>query len=243
MIYLKKKLHGLLLRHYFAWNSCVTRTRKIHRKRLIRGSLQRQLGREREVAAALRKRAVSTPRETVDFDATKWGKLVKKLAPMNDGFGPSIESRDGKLFRRRFRVPWQVYCDLVKKCTDDKLFGPSSTTEVDICGYNICPPSIKLLGVLRMLGRNWLCDDVAEATCMGESTVRRAFATFTENFVEKYYASTVYRPTGLKLERMMAVYAKMGLDGCVGSTDCVHVKWDRCPIELTNLCKGKEGKR
>jgi hypothetical protein len=28
---------------------------------------------------------------------------------------------------------------------------------------------------------------------------------------------------------------------CIGSTDCIHVKWDRCPVELTNLCKGKEG--
>ena len=33
----------------------------------------------------------------------------------------------------------------------------------------------------------------------------------------------------------------MGLPGCIGSTDCVHVKWDRCPTKLTNLCKGKEG--
>ena len=27
----------------------------------------------------------------------------------------------------------------------------------------------------------------------------------------------------------------------MGSTDCVHVKCDRCSIELTNLCKVKEG--
>ena len=39
----------------------------------------------------------------------------------------------------------------------------------------------------------------------------------------------------------MNVYAKMGLPGCVGSTDVVHVKWDRCPVRLYHLCKGKEG--
>lgn len=37
------------------------------------------------------------------------------------------------------------------------------------------------------------------------------------------------------------MYARMGLPGCIGSTDCVHLKWDRCPIGITNLCKGKEG--
>ena len=49
---------------------------------------------------------------------------------------------------------------------------------MDLCNKDICPVTIKLLGVLRMLGRNWICDDVAEATGMGESTVRRAFKLF-----------------------------------------------------------------
>ena len=46
---------------------------------------------------------------------------------------------------------------------------------------------------------------------------------------------------GVKLTSMMAIYEKMGLPGCIGSTDCVHIKWDRCPVGLTNVCKGKEG--
>lgn len=33
----------------------------------------------------------------------------------------------------------------------------------------------------------------------------------------------------------------MGLPGCIGSTDCVHLKWDRCPVGLAQLCSGKEG--
>jgi hypothetical protein len=40
---------------------------------------------------------------------------------------------------------------------------------------------------------------------------------------------------------MMEIFHKMGLPGCVGSTDCVHLKWDRCAATLMNLCKGKEG--
>ena len=175
----------------------------------------------------------------VDYLSQTWGLLLKKLSVIPGG--PSITSRDGKLFRRRFRVPWAVFIDLLQKCKEKKLFGENSLMEFDCCGSRICPFAIKLLGVLRILGRNWCCDDVAEASGMGESTVRRGFLDFCNNFVENYYDKYIYRPTGEKLAKMMKIYSRMGLPGCIGSTDCVHLKWYRCPVGLTNLCKGKEG--
>jgi hypothetical protein len=37
-------------------------------------------------------------------------------------------------------------------------------------------------------------------------------------------------------------YAAMGLPGCVGSVDCVHIAgWGKCPTEHLNMYKGKEG--
>jgi hypothetical protein len=98
------------------------------------------------------------------FQSSQWGKLYKRLKAIPGG--PSIGSREGKLFRRRFRVPWRVFEDLVQKCKDKKLFGPNSLHEVDCCQTEICPVYIKLMGVLRILGRNWCPDDVAEATGM-----------------------------------------------------------------------------
>ena len=175
----------------------------------------------------------------IDFWASTWGKLLKKLTSIENG--PSILSREGKLFRRRFRVLWQVYCELVQNCASHKLFGMNSLLKVDMCGAQVCPVEIKLLRGLRMLGRNFCADDVAEATCMDESTVRASFNTYCESFVTEFYDSVIYRPEGLKLEKMMDVYKRMGLPGCIGSTDCVHVKWDRCPTRLQHLCKGKEG--
>ena len=35
-------------------------------------------------------------------------------------------------------------------------------------------------------------------------------------------------------------YAAVGLPGCVGSVDCVHTGWDKCPTHHMNLHKGKE---
>ena len=76
---------------------------------------------------------------------------------------------------------------------------------------------------------------------MGESTARRAFHSFCSNFVEHFYSVFVYRPTGDKLLRVMKVFEQMGLPGCIGSTDCVHLRWDRCPVGLAQLCSGKGG--
>ena len=39
----------------------------------------------------------------------------------------------------------------------------------------------------------------------------------------------------------MDVYDKLGLTGAIGSIDCTHIKWDRCPKEDQNSYTGKEG--
>ena len=44
-----------------------------------------------------------------------------------------------------------------------------------------------------------------------------------------------------EIRKTMGIYERLGLPGAIGSTDCVHIKWERCPVEVTNLCHGKEG--
>jgi hypothetical protein len=34
------------------------------------------------------------------------------------------------------------------------------------------------------------------------------------------------------------VYEKLGLPGCIGSMDCTHVLWHRCPKVIRNVCTG-----
>jgi len=44
-----------------------------------------------------------------------------------------------------------------------------------------------------------------------------------------------------ELEHVAEFYRVLGLQGCAGSVDCVHVAWDKCPASLLVDCKGKEG--
>ena len=42
-------------------------------------------------------------------------------------------------------------------------------------------------------------------------------------------------------QKVVGEYTARGLPGCVGSVDCVHIAWDRCPSQYFNMFKGKEG--
>ena len=153
-------------------------------------AIMKRMAKRRSIAK-LNRRPRRTPPNVqrlndINYQCSPWGQLLVRLAQI-DG-GPSIDSRDGKLFRRRFRVPYGVFCNLVQKCLDKNLFGENASRDRDITGRTLCPVEIKLLSVLRILGRNWNFDDIAEATFMGESTARRAFHTFCENFVREYYS-------------------------------------------------------
>ena len=53
-------------------------------------------------------------------------------------------------------------------CVAKRIFGVNSNLDTDVANRDICPVEIKLLAVLRILGRNWNFDDIAEATLMGK---------------------------------------------------------------------------
>jgi hypothetical protein len=147
-----------------------------------------------------------------------WGRMLKN---------PAIQdptSRAGKLFRRRFRIPFPIFQKLLDIAREKRLFGHADENCTGQPAFSI---ELKLLGVLRILGRGWCFDDVAEGTNMSEETVRRSFLAFCTNFVKSEYDSYVKPPEGEKLQSTMKVYEAMGLPGCVGSVDCVHIKWDR----------------
>jgi hypothetical protein len=169
--------------------------------------------------------------EKPDFFQTYWGQLISH--PKVD----DPKSKQGKDFRRRFRLPFPVFCDLVKLCKKFNVFNRV---------YESCIlVEAKVLACLRILGRNTIADDVNELTgnLIGESTAHTIFRQFC-NGVSKYiYPRFVKEPLSdpETLAQIMAVYSRLGLHGCVGSMDCTHIKWSMCPAKLRFYCTGKEG--
>jgi hypothetical protein len=93
---------------------------------------------------------------------------------------------------------------------------------------------------LRILGRGSCADDMEEMSGVRESTCNAIFKKFTFGMVEHFFADTVKPPTGDRLRQVMNTYSRLGFPGAVGSIECTHILWSKCPVSITNLCKGKE---
>ena len=164
-----------------------------------------------------------------DWNQSTWGKML--LDPKIQ----IVSTREGRLFRRRFRIPFPLFRRLVTMCRERDLFPfkgrvLESGEMVDRAGRPVIPLELKILGVLRILG---------DSSGISEAAMCEFFHLFCERFVQEYYHDFVKRPEGDNLRSVMEMYEKLGFPGCVGSIDCTHIRWDKCPVSLTNLCKGK----
>jgi hypothetical protein len=134
-------------------------------------------------------------------------------------------SRDGKTFRRRFRTTHDFFLGLVVRAKE--LFPMHS--KPDALGRRPGPIELKVLGVLRVLGCGVCSDDCQEGTNMDKETHRKFFHAFCHKFARKYYSLYCHGPENeADMESCMSEYASAGFPGCLGSTDGVHISWDRC---------------
>jgi len=73
------------------------------------------------------------------------------------------------------------------------------------------------------------------------SEIRLFFAVFLDAMVEMK-DEYIYLPRNVvELRRVSKCYEEVGLPGCCGSMDVVHVKWSMCPTGDHNRAKGKVG--
>lgn len=178
-----------------------------------------------------KKRRINTLTNKQWWD-TKWGKLIK------DENIRDINSKEGKEFRRRFRLPAPFFLDwLVPKCIELKIFNTQAGLTKS---WHVIPVEIKILISLRLLARGNVLDDVVEFSGASIYSVWSIFRHFVTNF-SKAFSSFINMPEGDDLESVLNVYSRLGFPGCVGSIDCTHIKWLGCPSNLTNICTGKEG--
>ena len=122
-------------------------------------------------------------------------------------------SKYGKQFRRRFRLPWQAFKDIVNLHREEHDFHEGR----DAVGRPCVPLELKILGVLRVLGRGYTFDDVAEFVVSGEEIHRVFFYKFIEVYASKYVDLWVTAPkTSAELLEKTTEYREAKLDGCAG---------------------------
>ena len=88
---------------------------------------------------------------------TTWGRLYKS-PNVSD-----ITSYEGRKFRRRFRVDYETFRDLlVPTCRSEKMFNAERESKI--------PIEMKIMVALRILGRDNDADTCCELSQIGEST-------------------------------------------------------------------------
>lgn len=167
-----------------------------------------------------------------DYWQSPWGRMLTEQAEqLRDPASPQA-----KVFRRRFRAPYRLallYSDWTKEA-----FG----SKAPIANQPAVPMELKVLGVLRILGRGCTTDDVKELSFISETCMSAFFHRFCEWGRVVMFPKWVTWPTSKEeIAKAMGPYCALGFDGAMGSTDAVHIAWGGCPQGLAVLHTGKEG--
>jgi len=167
-----------------------------------------------------------------DYWGSPWGRmLTDQVTMLNDPTSPQA-----KIFRRRFRTPFPLYEMHVADCKEHL------GSKTPIAGREAVPMELKVLGVLRILGRGCSTDDVKELSGISETAMSKFFHKFCKRGRDVLFPKFVSWPTTIdEISKAMGPYMAVGLDGAIGSTDAVHIAWGMCPRAIAVMHTGKEG--
>ena len=112
----------------------------------------------------------------------------------------------------------------------------------DVAGRQAISLELKVLGVLRILGRGSCLNGITELSSISESAMHNFLHSFTSWFRAEMYPRMATQPKSYSaLEIAMGPYCALGLNGAIGSTDVVHIPWGRCAKNLKFCIWGKKG--
>jgi hypothetical protein len=178
--------------------------------------------------------------EREDFQNAPWQRMI------DSGSYKSPRTRHGLHFRRRYRVPASVFDFIVEKAVCGRWFQEygAGTSAVDALGRPIPSLHVKILSSLRILATGCAYSDCYDGSFMDGQTVRKFYYRFLHQFVLHFYSEWIYGPRDdAELTTTLSIYHRLGLTGAIGSTDCFHLFWDRCPQQLKVDCKNGKYKR
>ena len=175
-----------------------------------------------------------------DPQSSTWGLMLLNIRQQSEPLNKNHYLM--KTFRLRFRLPYPLFLAIVEKLKASDEF-KDDEEKCDALGRKSISLELKVLGALRILARSASYYEIEELSHIGKETVRSFFHRFIAYFgSDEVFSSYVHPPIS---EAAIAVteemYRKKGLPGCIGSVDCVHIEWDRCPSRRAMQHTGKEG--
>jgi len=160
---------------------------------------------------------------------------------LRDYFGvdgePPVYGEDA--FEERFRMPRTVFNRLFRAIYNQ----PYWRRTVNATGHRQSHAIQKVAAALRVLadGEPFDCSD--EYGRLSRSTIGEAAQRLTVFIINKWEPTYLKPPTDEELEHILTRNAARGMPGCIGSIDCTHWHWAKCPKALGGQYLDRKGKR
>jgi Plant transposon protein len=158
-----------------------------------------------------------------------WNWERARLAVQEDYYGPNPHF-DDRQFQRCFRITRQ-HADLILNeiASSDPFF----RQRYDATGIPTICPKVKMLMGLKQLAYGVSNNAFNDYFQMGDSTGIECF----KKLVKGIHQSTTFRDTYMRVmtrsdaKRVCQVHLdNHGVDGMIGSLDCMHIGWKNCPV-------------
>ncbi len=156
------------------------------------------------------------------------------------------QSRDGKYFRRRFRMPHSLFKSLILVMLQEQWFpeyGQTGEGLLDATKNRGATLQVKVLSVLRVIGRGVVFDECFDGSGCGENSIRVFFHAFVAIFSQRLFPLIIKPPTTFdEVTTCTGIYQSLGMGPAIGSTDVTHISLGNCPNKFKIPCTGKSGK-
>jgi hypothetical protein len=175
----------------------------------------------------------SFPRE--DPNTSSWWRryVLDSLGTWKD-----LSHPHGKLFMRRFTLPFNAVHEIIAKIREpEHIFWSESA---DAFGRACAPLELLVLGCYRMLARNSTYDCLAEATYISEDVHRLFAKRFFQWYATVVFPTVCFLPTVEDMKTSSKEYELAAFPSTISSVDVVHTRLWSCASNLKNAATGKE---
>jgi hypothetical protein len=131
------------------------------------------------------------------------------------------------MFRTRFRMNRHLFLRIVDALGQ---WSPYFTYRTDCAGRIGLSPLQKCTAAMRMLAYGSPADALDEYLKIGKSTALHCLDMFAQGVIEVFGGEYLRRPTHEDVERILQVNESRGFPGMLGSIDCMHWQWEKCPL-------------
>ncbi|KAG8060411.1 hypothetical protein GUJ93_ZPchr0002g23558 [Zizania palustris] len=131
------------------------------------------------------------------------------------------------MFRTRFRMNKHLFLHIVNALGQ---WSPYFTYRANCAGRIGLSLVQKCTAAMRMLAYGTPADALDEYLKIGKCTALEFLDKFGRGVIEVFAGEYLRRPTREDVECILQVNESRGFPGMLGSIDCMHWRWEKCPL-------------